>query len=90
MWRLCAVERAAVKKRGASPFKVEEVYLNDYANIDHARRELGRFIDDIYNQKSLHSSLGYVPPGEYEANLVAESQRPLCTTVGVHTSRAWR
>lgn len=48
--------------------KVEEVYLNDYENLDHARRELRWFIEDVYNQKRLHSSLGYVPPCEFEAN----------------------
>jgi transposase InsO family protein len=67
--------------------KVEEVYLNEYENYEHARRELGRFIEDVYNHKRLHSALGYVPPSEFEANLTAGLPRGWCTTVGVHITR---
>lgn len=48
--------------------KCEEVYLQDYRDLDEAEANLARFIDDVYNQKRLHSSLGYVPPSEFEAN----------------------
>jgi putative transposase len=46
--------------------KTEQVYLTEYANLADARRQIGRFIDDVYNQKRLHSSLGYLPPIEFE------------------------
>jgi putative transposase len=46
--------------------KREEVYLKDYRDIDDAERQLARFIDDVYNQKRLHSALGYCPPAEFE------------------------
>jgi transposase InsO family protein len=46
--------------------KHEEVYLNDYENYRQARQALGRFIDRVYNEKRLHSSLGYRPPSEFE------------------------
>jgi len=46
--------------------KREEVYLNQYESIVDAEQQIGRFIDAVYNQKRLHSSLGYVPPNEYE------------------------
>jgi putative transposase len=49
--------------------KREEVYLSQYRNFEEARANLGAFLDDVYNVKRLHSSLGYLPPMEFEANL---------------------
>jgi len=46
--------------------KHEEVYLNEYEHYGEARQALGRFIDRVYNEKRLHSSLGYRPPSEFE------------------------
>jgi transposase InsO family protein len=47
--------------------KCEEVYLTDYRTFAEAEANLGRFIEDVYNTKRLHSSLGYLPPAEFEA-----------------------
>jgi putative transposase len=46
--------------------KMEEVYLYEYENIEEAYSRIGEFIEQVYNQKRLHSSLGYVPPAEFE------------------------
>jgi transposase InsO family protein len=46
--------------------KTNEVYLNDYQNIYEAKTNLFRFLNDVYNEKRLHSSLGYLPPNEFE------------------------
>jgi putative transposase len=51
--------------------KHEEVYLKRYASFADAEANLGQFIDDIYNVKRLHSSLGYVPPAEFEAQITS-------------------
>lgn len=46
--------------------KKEEVYLNQYQNFAEARANLAAFLEDVYNVKRLHSSLGYLPPTEFE------------------------
>lgn len=46
--------------------KYEEVYLWDYHTIEDAYERVSYFIDEVYNHKRLHSSLGYVPPNEFE------------------------
>ena len=46
--------------------KYEEVYLNEYVTFSDALRNIGRFIDDVYNKKRLHSSLGYKSPDDFE------------------------
>ena len=47
--------------------KHEEVYLNQYDSFADAEANIGHFIDDVYTAKRLHSSLGYLPPAEFEA-----------------------
>jgi len=47
--------------------KREEVSLHDYQSYAEAEANLERFIDEVYNHKRLHSSLGYRPPSEFEA-----------------------
>jgi len=46
--------------------KEKEVDLSDYEDYNDARRELGRFLDDVYTHKRIHSSLGYLTPAEFE------------------------
>ena len=47
-------------------FKCEEVYLWEYHTLEEAQMRIDYFIEDVYNRKRLHSSLGYVPPEEFE------------------------
>jgi putative transposase len=51
--------------------KYEEVYRQEYRDLAEARASLGCFIDKVYNQKRLHSALGYRPPVEFEQALLA-------------------
>lgn len=47
--------------------KEEEVDLSDYADFADARSQIGRFLEDVYMTKRIHSSLGYLTPVEFEA-----------------------
>jgi transposase InsO family protein len=51
--------------------KYEEVYRQEYRDLAEARASIGRFIEKVYNQKRLHSALGYRPPVEFERALSA-------------------
>ena len=47
--------------------KTEQVYLSEYLDFEDAYRQIGRFLNQVYNQERLHSKLGYRPPAEFEA-----------------------
>jgi putative transposase len=47
--------------------KYEEVLRNDYRDLTEAHASIPAFLEKIYNQKRLHSALGYLPPAEFEA-----------------------
>jgi putative transposase len=46
--------------------KAEEVYLQQYRDQEDARTCIQRFIEEVYNRKRLHSSLGYLSPEDFE------------------------
>ena len=50
--------------------KYEEVYLTEYESFDDALKNIGQFIKEVYNKKRLHSSIGYMPPDEYEDKIL--------------------
>ena len=51
--------------------KYEEVYRNEYRDFQDARASIGEFLERVYNQKRLHSALGYVSPSEFEDGATA-------------------
>ena len=46
--------------------KEEEVRLSDYDTYADARQQIGRFLDEVYQHKRIHSALGYLTPAEFE------------------------
>jgi len=57
--------------------KTEEVYVKEYKNIADAYQNIKEFIEMIYNKKRLHSSIGYMPPEEYEKEVLKANIRYL-------------
>jgi transposase InsO family protein len=49
--------------------KREELYANDYQDLDHLRANIEAFIEQYYNRSRLHSALGYKTPVEFEQQL---------------------
>jgi putative transposase len=47
--------------------KEEEVDLSDYYDFADAHRQIGRFLEDVYMTKRIHSALGYLTPVEFES-----------------------
>jgi putative transposase len=56
--------------------KAEEVSLKQYRDIEQARRSIGHFIEDVYNQHRLHSALGYLSPAQFELNCANQPTQP--------------
>jgi putative transposase len=59
----------AQAERFMRTLKYEEVYLFEYEMVAEARMRISHFLEEVYNQKRLHSAIGYVPPAEYEQQL---------------------
>ncbi len=62
--------------------KREEIYANEYQNLEHLRDHIEEFIDRYYNQIRLHSALGYRSPEEFEQqSMQASETESLCSTI---------
>ena len=46
--------------------KEEEIHLNAYDDIHEARKRIGHFITQVYNEKRPHSALEYLTPMEFQ------------------------
>ena len=63
--------------------KCEEVYLQNYRDREEAQTSIAHFIDEVYNKKRLHSSLGYASPAQFEANLNKEEEEAAARQLSV-------
>lgn len=68
--RLATPEDNAFIESFFKTMKKEEVYFKDYKTMNDVIKNLPRFIDEIYNKKRLHSSLGYKTPEAFEMEVL--------------------
>jgi transposase InsO family protein len=47
--------------------KYQAVHLSNYETYEDVIERLPFFIEEVYNRKRLHASIGYLPPTEFEA-----------------------
>jgi transposase InsO family protein len=59
-------EENGYAERVIRTIKEEEVNLSEYLDFNDACQQIGHFIEDVYNHKRIHSSLGYLTPAEFE------------------------
>jgi putative transposase len=73
-------EQNGYAERLMRTIKEEHVDLFEYRNFADAVANIGRFLDDVYMKKRIHSSLGYLTPVEFAeqyANNNPELFRPI-------------
>jgi putative transposase len=59
--------------------KYEEVLRNEYRDLNEALISIPDFLEKVYNERRLHSAIGYVPPAEFEASLTARNSKDAAT-----------
>jgi putative transposase len=59
-------EENGYAERFMRTIKEEEVDLSEYRDFTDALDQIGHFIEEVYNHKRIHSSLGYLTPVEFE------------------------
>jgi len=52
--------------RASFGLKREEIQAKEYRDLEDLSMNIGRFMDQYYNERRLHSSLGYRSPVEFE------------------------
>lgn len=57
--------------------KEEEVDLSEYTDFHDAYQRIGRFLEDVYTRKRIHSALDYLTPAEFEANWLRQQPEPM-------------
>lgn len=72
--KACPYDNAKAESFFAS-LKKEEVHVEEYRSLEEAKAGITRYIEDYYNLRRLHSSLGYKSPDEFETTLQEERKK---------------
>jgi len=70
----------AVMESFLKTLKTEEVYLCEYQTLADVEERVPYFIEQVYNQKRLHSALNYRPPAEFENMFLTNKLHNPCLT----------
>jgi len=73
----------AYAERLIRTIKEGEVDLSEYNDFADVYQQMGRFLEDVYNTKRIHSALGYLTPVEFEA--AWRMAQPVQTTPNKHS-----
>ena len=55
--------------------KEKEVGLTEYEGFGDARDRIGKFVEEVYQKKRIHSAFGYLTPEEFEEKWHRERER---------------
>lgn len=66
----------AIAESFMKTLKYEEVYRQEYRDLREAHASIAQFLEQLYNEKRLHSALGYRPPVEFEGALTVPQAKP--------------
>ena len=66
VWVYLSLDSNGYAERWMRTLKEEEVYLSDYETYHDALKNIGKFIDIVYNKKRIHSALGKLTPAQFE------------------------
>jgi hypothetical protein len=92
-----AISMAAVGKPEENGFaerlmrtiREEEVDLSEYRDLADAYSQLGRFLDNVYNRKRIHSALGYLTPAEFEQQWLRGQKAMALPGTARYTNSLW-
>lgn len=72
--KACPYDNAKAESFFAS-LKKEEVHLEEYRSLEEAKDGVAHYIENYYNLRRLHSSLGYRSPNQFETTLQEERKK---------------